>query len=77
MEVNNNGKRLQHLLTSSEAAEFLRVKPNILAEYRMTGEGPIYIKQSARRILYRRDDLETWLNKRTFQSTAAATVSGI
>ncbi len=69
--------RNHHLLTSSEAAEFLRVKPNTLAKYRMTGEGPVYIRQSARRILYRQDDLDAWLNKRSFRSTAAATVSGI
>lgn len=65
------------LLTTNEAADYLRLKTNTLAIYRMSGHGPKYIRQSARRILYRRSDLEDWLNKQSFQSTAAATVNGI
>lgn len=65
------------LLTATEAADFMRIKPNTLAKHRMAGDGPPYIRQSARKILYRRTDLEAWLNKRVFQSTAAATVSDI
>lgn len=66
MENNNQ------LMTTSEAAAYLRLKTNTLAIYRMTGEGPTYIKQSARRILYRRSDLDEWLNKRAFRSTSDA-----
>lgn len=62
------------LMTSKEAATYLRANPNTLAKYRMTGDGPTYIQQSARRILYRRSDLDEWLSSRTFKSTSAASM---
>ncbi len=57
------------LLNARSAAELLAVKVQTLAKWRTVGGGPRFIK-SGGRILYRKSDLEVWLNSRTFGSTA-------
>lgn len=48
------------LLTPREVAELVRRSPRTLANWRYLGEGPTYTAAGGR-ILYARDDVETWL----------------
>ncbi|WP_244512401.1 helix-turn-helix transcriptional regulator [Filomicrobium insigne] len=57
------------ILDAAEAAAYLRTSRSTLAKYRCYGGGPIFIRQSARKVLYRRSDLDVWLAGRTRTST--------
>lgn len=48
------------LLTTAEAARFLRVKPLTLKDWRRIKSGPPFVKLGARLVRYRREDLEAW-----------------
>jgi len=52
----------RRLLTAQEVAEILRTTPGHLANQRMRGEGPPYLKFS-RRVLYDVKELEQWLER--------------
>lgn len=59
-------------LTSAEAAAYLRISARTLEGMRVRGDGPRYFKVGpARRakVLYRREDLSTWMEKFAFRST--------
>ena len=56
------------LLTSNEAAEFLRLKPSTLAKYRCVGGGPKYLRRG--RCLYPLHELVKWIEARTVANTA-------
>lgn len=45
-------------LTTREAADYLRLKPNTLEQKRMTGDGPPYRDHGV--IVYHIDDLRRW-----------------
>jgi hypothetical protein len=55
------------LLTSNEAAEFLRLKPSTLAKMRCVGGGPKYLRRG--RCLYPLDELVRWIEARTVANT--------
>jgi hypothetical protein len=57
------------VMDASEAAVYLRTSPSTLAKYRMSGKGPMFVRQSARKVLYRRSDLDAWLTSRTRRCT--------
>lgn len=57
------------LLTTWEASEYLKCNPRTLAEWRMNGRGPRYVR-AGRRAFYRQTDLDEWLEARVFQATA-------
>jgi len=61
------------LLTQSEAACELRLSERTLERLRLTGDGPKFIKAS-RRVLYRLEDLETWIASRVRSSTSERAV---
>jgi hypothetical protein len=52
----------EFLLTQSEAAELLRLKPRTLEVYRRHGKGPSYRKFGPRRVLYARAELIAWVD---------------
>ena len=56
-------QRPTDLLDTGEAAAYLHLSPRTLERYRVTGEGPRFLKLG-RRVLYRRDDLDTWIESR-------------
>lgn len=56
------------LMTTDRLAEYLEVTPQALANMRMHGTGPKYIKVG-RGIRYRWVDVETWMHENTHQST--------
>jgi predicted DNA-binding transcriptional regulator AlpA len=58
------------VLTSREAAAFLRLSPRTLDRLRVEGGGPRYLKLR-RSIRYRQSDLASWLDRRSFDNTSA------
>ena len=58
------------LLTPPQAAEFLSLSPRWLELKRYHGDGPSFVRISARCIRYRRKDLEEWVGERVRNSTS-------
>jgi predicted DNA-binding transcriptional regulator AlpA len=58
-------------LMAGEAAKLLRLAPSTLAKLRLSGNGPVYCKLG-RRVVYRREDLEAWLEARVARNTSDA-----
>jgi hypothetical protein len=56
------------LLNQREAADFLRLSPRTLERFRLTGDGPPYVK-AGRRVAYRPEDLDRWIADRVRHST--------
>jgi hypothetical protein len=61
------------LLTSEQAGEYLHVNPRTLANWRVLGRGPRFVR-SGSRALYRQNALDAWLDAHEFESTAAELV---
>ena len=60
-------------LTPPKAAELLHLKPKTLQEHRVSGTGPNFFKAGPgrnARVLYKRSDLDAWMEKFRFQSTS-------
>lgn len=58
------------LLTEKEAAKILGFSIRTLQKWRVSGNGPKYIRCSARAIRYRRRDLDAFIEDRVKQSTS-------
>jgi len=58
------------LLTTREAAAYLRVSKSYLDKLRVYGGGPTFHRLAARKIVYRRSALDAWAAERRFRSTA-------
>jgi len=61
------------LLTTVEAAAFLRLSPRTLERFRVEGTGPKFLKAGAgkrARVLYEPEALRTWLAGFSFGSTS-------
>ncbi|WBT37821.1 helix-turn-helix transcriptional regulator [Hyphomicrobium sp. DMF-1] len=61
-----------HLLTTSEAARYLRLSPRTLEGFRVRGSGPRFMKLGSglrSRVLYHPADIRAWLERR-FSSTS-------
>ncbi len=56
-------------LTNDEAAAFLKLSPRTLEKMRGIGGGPPF-RKLGRRVTYRIDELESWANARTCESTS-------
>lgn len=56
------------LITPDELAEYLGTTTQRLAVHRMNGTGPRFVKEG-RRVLYRRSDVEAWLDANTRDRT--------
>ena len=52
------------LLTTAQAAAFLGYKPRMLEGRRARGDGPNYIRLSARAVRYRVADLDAWVESK-------------
>ncbi len=57
-------------LKTPEAAEYVGLTASTLEKYRLTGEGPVYIKSGPKIVLYAVEDLDAWLNARRRTSTS-------
>jgi hypothetical protein len=60
------------LLTTKQAADLLGYKPRMLEARRLKGDGPLFVRISARAIRYRLEDLQNWVNSRLRSSTSEA-----
>jgi hypothetical protein len=61
------------LLTTVEAAEYLRLSPRTLEDMRITGNGPRYFKLGPgkrSKVVYKLEDLETWISRYGYSSTS-------
>ena len=57
------------LLSRKQAAEFLRVKPQTLAAWACTGRYDLKFVKVGRKVLYRKGDLECFLNSHVYTKT--------
>lgn len=57
------GDVLSGLLTNEQAAEYLKVGPGTLAQWRNQGQGPRFLRLAKRAIRYRVADLDEWAAK--------------
>ena len=62
-------RRKSQLLTTKEAAEFLRLKPHTLENMRWQGKGPIFMKLGGR-VFYHRADLKAWCKEARRRSSS-------
>jgi excisionase family DNA binding protein len=60
---------LDHLFSTSVAASYLGLSPSYLNKLRCTGGGPYFVKLG-RRVLYRKADLDSWLEACRRRSTS-------
>ena len=58
-------------LTAGAAAKLVGLAPSTLAKLRFNGNGPLY-RKLGRRVVYRRADLEAWLQSRIARDTSDA-----
>ena len=58
------------LASEQLAADFLGVTPRALQKWRMTGDGPRYVRISSRCVRYRRRDLVEWAQAHLKASTS-------
>lgn len=61
------------LMTTQEAAKYLRISARSMERYRVTGQGPNYTKVGPglrSRVLYRKTDLDVWLAGFQYSSTS-------
>ncbi|MEP6868700.1 MAG: helix-turn-helix domain-containing protein [Novosphingobium sp.] len=63
---------MHEILTVREAAQYLKLGKPTLDRYRVTGDGPRYVRMSPGAIRYRRADLECWLESKLTSSTSEA-----
>lgn len=59
------------IFTTREAAAYCRLGKPTLERFRITGEGPAYLKLGGA-VRYRRCDLDAWLATRLTRSTSEA-----
>jgi len=61
---------LDPLVTEKEVSLLLNLTPQCLQAWRQNGEGPPFIRISARCIRYRRSDVEAWIADGLCSSTS-------
>jgi hypothetical protein len=59
------------LWDTRQSAGYLLLSARTLEYYRMTGGGPRYAR-SGRKVVYRKADLDKWLDSRSFENTSEA-----
>ena len=60
-------------LRPNNAATYLGLSSSTLAKMRLRGDGPAYIRMTARAIAYDQDDLDIWVDSRRRRSTSDST----
>jgi predicted DNA-binding transcriptional regulator AlpA len=68
-DVSMNTKSNCSLLDAQKAADWTGLSTSTLAKLRLSGNGPTYAKLG-RRVVYRIDDLEAWIEAHRFKSTS-------
>ncbi len=62
------------LMSEKKAAQFLSVSARFLQARRVRGDGPSFIRISARCVKYRKRDLIAWLDSMKVDSTSEASI---
>ena len=57
------------LYDTREAASYVRLSKNTLERFRLTGEGPTYLKLGGA-VRYRQSDINAWLESRLTKTTS-------
>ncbi len=52
-------------------SEFLKIPRRTLQRWRVTGDGPAFVRAGARRILYRQEAVQSWASSREHPHRAA------
>jgi hypothetical protein len=60
------------LLTPAEAARILRTTVQTMANWRVQGKGPPWVRLVGRRVFYRKIDLKAWIAAQVRNSAQAA-----
>jgi excisionase family DNA binding protein len=60
------------MLTTHEAASYLRLSHRTLERLRVSGLGPKFIRAGGRAVRYRQSDLDEWVASRVVASTSEA-----
>ena len=58
-----------NVLNTREAADYVRLGKNTLERFRLTGEGPSFLKLGGS-VRYRQTDLDLWMESRLTNSTS-------
>lgn len=58
-------------LTEQQFSDRYHVSRRTVQRWRVTGDGPKWVRLGARRVVYRLDDCEEWARSRTFAHRAA------
>jgi predicted DNA-binding transcriptional regulator AlpA len=66
----DQSRPLDPLVTEKEVGLLLNLTPQCLQAWRQNGEGPPFIRISARCIRYRRSDVEAWIAEGLCSSTS-------
>jgi predicted DNA-binding transcriptional regulator AlpA len=53
-------------------AKYIGVTPRCLENWAVTGEGPAFVRLSARCVRYRKKDIDAWADSRLVSSTSEA-----
>ena len=59
------------VMNTVEAAKYVRLGKPTLERFRLTGDGPIYVKLG-KAVRYRKADLDAWMESRVTRSTSEA-----
>ena len=62
-------RRAARYLSNDEAADFLKLSPRTLEKQRVVGGGPKF-RKFGRRVVYAIEDLESWANARSCDTTS-------
>ena len=65
-----DGELDRYCIRAKEAAKFIGVAEATLAQWRITGEGPQFVKNGAKSVLYRIGDVRAWIDKNVVSNTA-------
>jgi predicted DNA-binding transcriptional regulator AlpA len=57
----------QDILTERQVSDWIGLSEPTLFRHRRDGTGPLFIRLSARRVAYRKSDVEVWLSARTIE----------
>ena len=60
----NEFQKPREILTERELSDWLGISQPTLSRHRRYGTGPAFVRLSARRVAYRRNAVEAWLNER-------------
>ena len=63
---------MKKILRTAEAAQYVGLAKSTLDKKRLTGDGPPYVRLSARAVGYDVQALDSWLRSRVVHSTSEA-----